>query len=68
MWNCEKIWAELDKKIKEENFITYRDIINQSVTQFKKVFHLMNKSLNGFIVKKLVYKNWLFIIWLISVL
>lgn len=36
MWDCEKISSELDKKIKDMNFITYRDIINQSVTQFKK--------------------------------
>ena len=36
MWDGEKLSAELDRKIKEENFITYRDIINQSVTQFKK--------------------------------
>ena len=36
MWDGEKLSAELDRKIKEENFITYRDIINQSVTQFEK--------------------------------
>ena len=36
MWDCEKISSELDKKIKDMNFITYRDIINQSVTQFKQ--------------------------------
>ena len=36
MWDGEKLSEEFDRKLKKQNFITYRDIINQSVAQFKK--------------------------------
>lgn len=55
MWNAEELSKKVEEKVKSTNFITYKNIIDQSIAQFKKdipfkdqVFRWVYYSDNGF--------------------